>query len=591
VATRSEIQHRDRINTDSSPSRDRFVKKLVAKLGIERDTLFPLIEPQLTKLAQEIDEKHPAPLGRSEKEIRSQATQAAGMADDWELWHTPSMEAYATIPVDNHKENWLIRSHMLKRFIAKQYFDEQSTAMNADALAAAVTLLEAKALFEGQEHPVHVRLAEHDGAIFLNLCNPTWQAVKVTQQGWEIVDEPPVRFRRSRGMLALATPERGGDIDLLRDFLNVDDNTFRLIVVWLVAALRPRGPYPILALFAEHGSGKSTAGRLLRALIDPNAAPLRAEPKDGRDLVIAANNSWYMAFDNLSYVAPWLSDCLCRLSTGGGFATRELYTDQDEIIFDSQRPVLLTSIEEVATRSDLLDRCLIVWMSEIPEDRRRSEEKIYEAFGKVQQRILGALLDAVAIALQRIPSISLPGLPRMADFAMWASAAETAFGWPDGTFMAAYQANRASANEVALEASVIASPLLEMLESEGEWTGSSAELLKLLEERLGDQVRRLAGWPKGPRALSGHLKRLAPNLRAAGWAIDQDRTSKRRSWVIRRATNDAKRDGESRPSSFASSEDECEEMQTDAGSCNSGLYDANDTNDANAGRTWNPDRY
>jgi hypothetical protein len=163
--------------------------------------------------------------------------------------------------------------------------------------------------------------------------------VKITPRVWQVLDESPVRFRRSRGVLPLPVLEPGGSVDQLRGFLNVSDDTWRLVVARLVAALRPRGPYPVLALFAEQGSGKSTTGRLLRELVDPNAAPLRAEPHDGRDLMIAANNSWCLAYDNLSHVPPWLSDALCRLSTGGGFATRELYADQDEIIFDSQRHI------------------------------------------------------------------------------------------------------------------------------------------------------------------------------------------------------------------------------------------------------------
>src|SRR5262249_45998132 len=150
----------------------------------------------------------------------------------------------------------------------------------------------------------------------------------------------------------------------------------------------------------------------------------------------------------LSHVAPWLSDALCRLSTGGGFATRELYTDMDEIIFDSQRPVMLTSIEEVATRSDLLDRCLVVWLPTIPADRRRAEADLMAAYEKVRPQILGALLDAVSAALRNLATVKLEGLPRMADFALWASAAESAFGWDEGTFYRAYQGNRESANEV-----------------------------------------------------------------------------------------------------------------------------------------------
>jgi hypothetical protein len=322
-------------------------------------------------------------------------------------------------------------------------------------------------------------------------------------------------------------------------------------------------------------------------VVDPNAAPLRAEPKDGRDLMITANNAWCLAYDNLSHVPPWLSDAMCRLSTGGGYATRELYTDQDEIIFDSQRPVLLTSIDEVATRSDLLDRCLIVWLPAIPEEKRRAEAELFEAFRKVQPQIIGALLDAVVVALQRLPSIKLPGLPRMADFALWATAAETAFGWPTGTFMAAYQSNRESANDVALEASVIAGPLLELLESLGQCVGSSSELLKALEERIGEQVCRLAGWPKNPRALSGQLKRLAPNLRTAGWTLEQERKSKKRMWIIHRIEDKST----AAPSSDSRPSGKSEPVQPNDDLFDTGFSDANDADDANAGYIWNPDRF
>lgn len=584
VAIRDKIEHRDRINTDSSTSRERFIKKLATKFRVERNTVGPLIDAQLTKLADEIDEQNSASAGRAEEDAQSQATLAASMAADWDAWHTPAKEAYATIVIDDHKENWPIKSQTFKRFVAKQFFDERGKAMNSEALAATVNLLEAKALFEGEEHCVFVRLGEHQGNIYLDLCNSNWQAVQITPQGWCVTDDPPIRFRRSRGMLALPAPEPKGNVERLRPFLNLDECAWRLVVSWLIATLRPRGPYPILALLAEQGSGKSTVGRLLRELVDPNSAPLRAEPNDGRDLMIAANNSWCLAYDNLSNVPPWLSDAMCRLSTGGGFATRELYTDQDEVIFDSQRPLLLTSIEEVATRSDLLDRCLIVWLPAIPEDRRRSEAELLEAFRKVRPQILGALLDAVTVALCRLPSIKLSTLPRMADFALWATAAETAFGWPNGTFLAAYQGNRASANEVALEASVVARPLLDLLEAQGEWIGSSSELLKLLEERLGDQTRRLSGWPKNPRSLSGHLTRLAPNFRAAGWVLEQDRSSKKRCWTIHRVENAP------RPSFAASPDERCDPMPSDADWFGPEHDDGNDAYDATAGG-WNPDRF
>jgi len=411
----------------------------------------------------------------------------------------------------------------------------------------------------------------------LRPCNPSWQVVEITPHGWQVIDESPVRFRRSKAMLPLPTPMPGGHINQLRGFVNVDDDTWRLVVAWLVATLRPKGPYPVLALFAEQGSGKSTTGRLLRDLVDPNAAPLRAEPSDGRDLMIAANNSWCLAYDNLSHVQPWLSDALCRLSTGGGFATRELYTDMDEIIFDSQRPVMLTSIEEVATRSDLLDRCLVVWLPTIPAERRRAEADLMAAYEKVRPQILGALLDGVATALRNLSSVKLEGLPRMADFALWASAAETAFGWEAGTFCRAYQGNRDSANEVALEASPIARPLLDLLGEGGSWSGTASELLTALETKVTDQTKRQKSWPANGRSMSGHLKRLSPNLRAAGWEVEFHREAKQRLVTIQWSSKVA---SSAQPASQADDEGE---VRPDAKRSNERPNDERDAGDAFAG--------
>src|SRR5262249_54004620 len=143
---------------------------------------------------------------------------------------------------------------------------------------------------------------------------------------------------RARGLLPLPVPVAGGMLSDLRAFINVpDDDDWKLVVAWLKAAFRPRGPYPILVLNGEQGSAKTTTAKVLRSLVDPNTSPARREPKESRDLMIAAHNSWVIAFDNLSHVPQWLSDDLCRLSTGGGFSTRELHTDADEILFESQR--------------------------------------------------------------------------------------------------------------------------------------------------------------------------------------------------------------------------------------------------------------
>lgn len=586
VVTRDDFEFRDNINTNSSISRDRLTKKIAKKLDLDQEDLAALLDPQILQLADQSDELKAA--SPRDDDEQSQATLAANMAADWELWHTPAKDAFVTFPVGEHSETWPVKSQTFKRYIAKQFFEAEGKAMNSDALSSAVNLIEAKALFDGDECQVHVRIAEHGGKVYLDLCDDSWQVVEIRQDGWDVIPEAPVKFRRSKGMLPLPMPRRDGVIDELRKFLNVDDTSWILIVAWLIGMLCPRGPYPILALFAEQGSGKSTTGRLLRSLVDPNSAPLRAEPKDERDLMIAGNNAWCLAFDNLSRVPSWLSDAMCRLSTGGGFATRELYTDMDEIIFDSQRPMLLTSIEEVAARSDLLDRCLIVWLPTIPEDRRRPEAEMLMEFETARPRILGALLNAVSAALRNRESVDLPCLPRMADFAMWVTAAEGGLGWQRGTFMSAYNENRSSANDLALESSPIARPLIDLLEECGGWDGTATELLHEIESQVSEQSRRQRGWPANGRSIAGHLKRLAPNLRVAGWVAENSRNAKKRGWTIERVTQT-----NAAPDPFASSENDDSRvsansdgpfaMQFDEDWPHFPGDDAYDANDANSG--------
>jgi len=227
-------------------------------------------------------------------------------------------------------------------------------------------------------------------------------------------------------MLPLPVPARGGSIETLASFCNIPSRSdFVLVVSWLLAALRHGGPYPILALSGEQGAAKTVLSKMLRALIDPNVAPVRSAPREERDLFIAANNGHLLAFDNVSDLPAWTSDALCRLASGGSFAVRRLYTDQDETLFQAARPVILNGIEDVITRPDVADRAIFVALPHIPEHRRRPEKELWHDFEKRRPQVLGALLDTASHGLRTLPNIRLEQLPRMADFAYWASACET----------------------------------------------------------------------------------------------------------------------------------------------------------------------
>ena len=185
------------------------------------------------------------------------------------------------------------------------------------------------------------------------------------------------------------------------------------------AALRHGGPYPLLAVSGEQGSAKTVFSKVLRALIDPNAAPVRTAPREERDLFIAAGNGHLLAFDNLSDLPAWISDALCRLASGGSFAVRQLYTDRDEVLFQAARPIILNGIEDVIARPDLADRAIFLTLPHLQEERRRAEKEIWRHFELAQPHILGALLDAASHGLRALPEVRLEQLPRMADFALW----------------------------------------------------------------------------------------------------------------------------------------------------------------------------
>jgi hypothetical protein len=447
---------------------------------------------------------------------KRQAERLVELAEEAELFHTQERDCYASIPVDQHTECWQLNSQAFEDWLNRKFYLSEHSIPTSKAFGDAVRMLRGKARYEGKQYEVHMRLAEYNGEIFLDLCDDEWRVVRISKTGWAIVKDCPIRFRRAGGMRALPVPAQPGDINLLKNFVNVSDEDWPLLVSWLVASFRPGKPFPILLLHGEQGSAKSTTSRMLRSLIDPNGAAIRPVPVSGRDLMITAKNSWIIALDNISFVPDWLSDNLCRLSTGGGFATRELYTNSDEMIFEAMRPILVNGIEEVATRSDLLDRTLSLNLPIITEKNRRDERTVWSDFEKSRASILGGLCTAVSGALKNVDAIKLSPLPRMADFAIWATAAETELGLTAGTFMKAYNRNRDQMNDLAIESSPIAAAIINLINRVGSWKGTATGLLRKLESEVDELTRRQQNWPKSAKALGGAIRRIATNLRSRG---------------------------------------------------------------------------
>ena len=200
----------------------------------------------------------------------------------------------------------------------------------------------------------------------------------------------------------------------------------------------------------------------------------------------------------------WLSDALCRLASGGSFAVRRLYTDDEEVLFKAARPTLLNGIEDVIGRSDLADRAIFLTLGPIAEEQRRSETELWREFELARLAILGALLDEAAHGLRTIGSVQFARLPRMADFALWVTACETGL-WRAGTFTRAYTANRKAAIEGMVDMDPVTACVREFMSERNCWTGSAADLLRIVQR--ASQTADNTGWPKNPQVLAGHLRR------------------------------------------------------------------------------------
>lgn len=473
-----------------------------------------LYEPADREVKTESDEKN---LARGKR--ANQTDELLDLASrDAKLFCTPQGETYASVRVKNHFENYALVSREMKLWLRLQYYEKTRSAPKNQAVQEALSQLDAAARYGDIKESVFVRVAENSSSNYLDLGDELWRAVEVSGDGWRVIENPSVKFRRPPGMLALPEPIRGGNINELRKFLNLrSEDDWILFIESLLNYLLVRTGYPVLAFCGEAGSGKTTHSKIPKALIDPNNSATRAMPKDIRDLMILANNSWVLVFDNLSYLPTWFSDSLCRLSTGGGFLTRQLFTDVGEVVLDYRRPVSLNGIEELASRTDLLDRTIVI---DLPVIRQfRSEQEFWTQFELARPRILGALLDVAVKAIRQLPKVQLQDAPRLADFALLATAAESAIGLSKGSFMTAYTENRKNANAIALEASPIVGPICDLVEK-GPWRGTAAVLLAQLMRMRADAEVDRKGWPKNARTLSGMLRRLATGLRKIGVEVE-----------------------------------------------------------------------
>jgi hypothetical protein len=382
--------------------------------------------------------------------------------------------------------------------------------------------------------------------VWVDLCDDTWRAVRITHAGWTVEAQPAVRFRRSELLAPLPAPITGGTFDLLRPLMNVADEDWPAVLAFLVGCyMPPPAMFPLLCPHGRAGSGKSTLQEQISGLIDPRTDdPTTGVPSSVEALMLVAERSWLQRFNNASTLTEDQSNLLCTLVEGTTLPKRTLYSDRGLTVVRARRPIVLNGITVVPERTDLLDRCLPIGLVPPTAECREADEAGVVRHKKkaaleanleaVRPAVLGALFTAVASAMRHYDSTVLDDPPRLHDFAHWATAAEPGLGLFPGAVLAALGRTRKEAQTAGVESSPLPSVLRVVVEAEGgQWEASAEEWLAALNAER-PLARHAKHWPTDPRDLGQKLTLLAPDLPAAGLVAKRRKgTHGKRLWSIR----------------------------------------------------------
>lgn len=462
---------------------------------------------------------------------KSQSTLLIEIGSLGKLFHDANMDAYCEVVLNDIAIAMKVRSKEFFEYLSLQLYVLTGKGASNTAITDAKNTLESKAKFDGKQIDVAIRAAHVDN-IYIDIGCDKRRIIKVTDSKWGFVASTPMKFIRKNGMTALPEPATEGDLSLLKKYLNVDEEDLPLIVGWLLCALGAVKPYPILIFQGEQGTGKSTNTKLLRSLVDPSSVPLRSPPKDTDQLLVSASNTHVVAMDNLSGLKAEISDCLCRLSTGGGIDKRALYTDNDQLLIDIQKPVIINGIDDIASRPDLSERSIILNLPVIPAAKRRRESEFWKEFERDKPKILTGLLKGLVSGIKNSPNLILDKQPRMADVAHWVTSCEMGLGIK-GQFLQAHTRNQELAIYDNIEASPIGSAIMALMNSRRKWTGTPTELKAALEDIAGERQVRSKSWVASTKGMSNAINRLTPSFRKIRIEITKSKGD-RRTYTLER---------------------------------------------------------
>ena len=462
-----------------------------------------------------------------EKSDESQTNIILRLAQDFSYFIDELGEKYVAVPWPTHTEIMPMDGQRFKLRLTQDFYNDQGEAPNSDAVNRALDVLRAQALFGGETKKLQPRVALQNGDYYYDLGDPVWKAVRVNEEGCSISPTPPILFVRSKNTAEQIIPDFSSKPEQLSELVKKhfrwkDESDVRLFTAYLVSCFLPQIPHPVLVVYGEKGSAKSTTMRMVKKIVDPAKQELLAMPTHRQELAITLTNNYLPCFDNLESLSAEKSNILCMAATGGAFTARTLYTNSEETILSFKRPVALNGINVVATRSDLLDRSIVLELTRVRHEERKPESAIWKEFEEELPKFLGSIFNTISQAIKIQKDLTLDEVGRMADFTYWGYAIAEVIGIGGEEFIAAYLGNQAKANEEALAGHPVGTAILGLMSRNSKWAGSVTELLRELElVAVRDSINtKVKTWAKDPNVLSRRLNEVKSNLEEVGIFYD-----------------------------------------------------------------------
>jgi primase-polymerase (primpol)-like protein len=440
--------------------------------------------------------------------------------------------AFISLKINGHREVWKCGSSIVKDLLSYEFYKQYEKGIGSEVIKNVISVLEGKARFGGDKKTLNNRVAFVNGELWYDLTNEQWQSVRISKDGWAIVNETPILFKRYSHHHPQVLPAVHGNIKLILKYINIVSEEQKLLyLVFLVSCFIPDYPHPAIIIFGAQGAFKSTASKITVKVVDPSLLDVSTMPKKNEALVQNLDHHYFTFFDNVSHITEDISDGLCRAVTGGGLSKRKFFTDEDDVIFSFKRCIGINGINNVVTRPDLLERSLLIELIRVEDKNRKNEADLYESFDKDLPFILGGIFDALVVALRKRPDITIENPPRMADFAFWGCAIAEALGYTKEQFLNAYKDNSTKQTEMLLGDNIVATAIIHFMDGKDEWQGSSTKLLDLLgTQAFFENVdTREKYWPKGASILSRRLNELSTSLKQIGLSVTSSTSGTERS--------------------------------------------------------------